>query len=485
MNRELIGLTATLWLVVAGSGLAQVVDYRSTLRVGEVHLTSAPEVHLPQMYEDIEILRRILHRTLLEQYGFASSAAGKQWSHDLTPNDSVWLTRVNRHTSPPSLTEQSLHSLLTDKVYQSSLNAKDFFLGTTLHWPTHTSLAHDYSEAEGTYLKGHGVVYSLTLPPPPQDPLPAPAKSGPKPLSQWERVRKELRGEKVEAADAQRTRQDVRLADAVLKVLADNGQHFTQLGDNEQLTVAITFRGGSCVSCHAAREAQPAKPGGGTGRASDFDKPSGGKADAGGGPRSGSGGGTPGSFGGIDAFADTGAGADRVFKPDSQVQQTEVQNYLLLGDLHLKQGRAKEAVTAYQKALDLHQKPAAGKPGDSQAVHSNLTAIELQTKLAQAYLSLGDQDSARKTLHDLAGHARGVEELVQVPRGRTVGVDKPSAAGLPLPAKLIISAPKKLLTEAGAGKISYEEFKKAASVQYLTFPAPEKKPGASGSAGDK
>ena len=49
-------------------------------------------------------------------------------------------------------------------------------------------------------------------------------------------------------------------------------------------------------------------------------------------------------------------------------------------------------------------------------------------------------------------------------------------AGLELPAKLIISAPKRLLDEVGTGKMSLAEFKKAASIEFLTFPGTKSSP---------
>ncbi len=39
----------------------------------------------------------------------------------------------------------------------------------------------------------------------------------------------------------------------------------------------------------------------------------------------------------------------------------------------------------------------------------------------------------------------------------------------PLPIKLIVSAPKKLLDQVKEGKISFEEFRRQASVETLTF----------------
>jgi hypothetical protein len=39
-----------------------------------------------------------------------------------------------------------------------------------------------------------------------------------------------------------------------------------------------------------------------------------------------------------------------------------------------------------------------------------------------------------------------------------------------LPAKVCVSAPKRLLNQMRAGKISFEQFQKAATVEYQTFP---------------
>ena len=46
---------------------------------------------------------------------------------------------------------------------------------------------------------------------------------------------------------------------------------------------------------------------------------------------------------------------------------------------------------------------------------------------------------------------------------------KPKKAESPLPSRLIITVPKELLDRAGTGRISLEEFKKAATVEYLPF----------------
>ena len=50
---------------------------------------------------------------------------------------------------------------------------------------------------EGVYLKDYGVVYTVTLPPTGFDPLPAskPGSGSKTPPDDWDRIRKELRGE--------------------------------------------------------------------------------------------------------------------------------------------------------------------------------------------------------------------------------------------------------------------------------------------------
>jgi hypothetical protein len=53
--------------------------------------------------------------------------------------------------------------------------------------------------------------------------------------------------------------------------------------------------------------------------------------------------------------------------------------------------------------------------------------------------------------------------------------DKPTETkATPLPSKLVITASKKLLDDVGSGKMSFDDFKKAVSVEYVTFPAEKK-----------
>src|SRR5262249_52340089 len=155
---------------------------------------------------------------------------------------------------------------------------------------------------------------------------------------------------------------------------------------------------------------------------------------------------------------------------------SEVENHVLLGDLHLKQGRARDAITAYQKAIELNREMMEKKRRVYLDLHGlplkdvqgRLSTVELHSKLAQAYLAMGAEDKALETLKNVSEYAREAEALAQTPTGPgEAGLSKPAPATttVPLPPKLVISVSKKLLDQAGSGKIGFEAFRKAASVE--------------------
>jgi tetratricopeptide (TPR) repeat protein len=177
---------------------------------------------------------------------------------------------------------------------------------------------------------------------------------------------------------------------------------------------------------------------------------------------------------------------------------------VLLGDLHLKQARHQEAVAAYQKAVDIYQKAFDSRrkagldltgqlPAD---VKNYLTALELYTKLAQGHQATGDGGKALKDLKKISEYSQEMEQLYQsvqkhqqaraaaalnflAAAGRSPG-DGAEAPAIPLPCKLIVSVSKKALASAGTGKLSFDEFKKGATVQFLNFPAPRSSPAPAG-----
>lgn len=195
---------------------------------------------------------------------------------------------------------------------------------------------------EGGYLKGYGVVYTVTLPPrlwPNQHAASAPGRTAAvdRP-SLWEEVRSELHGDAPQAPPAV-TRETPRTDDVLLRALFDNGGNFRHLGERENLALIVTFppRGENVSSTRTTfgMAAGPASPYVTT----------------------------------VENELETAASNER--------------NSELLGDLHLKQGRIDDAIKAYRKAAE------GGK-----------ASAELSTKLAQAYLAARDLEAAREALNE-------------------------------------------------------------------------------------
>src|SRR5262249_45649518 len=87
----------------------------------------------------------------------------------------------------------------------------------------------------------------------------------------------------------------------------------------------------------------------------------------------------------------------------------------------------------------------------------------LHRKLAQAYLMQEKIEKARSHLDQAIALLKEAEDAKSKPAPAV----KPETA--PLPVKMIISVPKKLLDQAGEGKMTFEEFCRQASVETLRF----------------
>jgi tetratricopeptide (TPR) repeat protein len=416
---------------------------------------AAKEASVPasqkQMYEDIEILRRLLNRKLVSEYAPAKAVAespetwwipladGTLRTNNLQPYDNRYellgtgnpLAGYETSIGTLGLGMPSLRTGITGYPYNTSnpYGIANPYLGITvfqdqlnvnpsrglrLGWTLHRG--HDrILDTEGTYLKGQGVIYTLTLPRPQHDPRAGAGKPAAKPISDWDRIRSELRNEKPKPEEKEQPQKEPSLVDIILKVLAENGRHFAQLGDDESITVIVTLRSDDPVPARSA----------------EADKE--------------------------DAAALLAEGAQAVKEGEKTAREagasspTSAHDYELLGDLQLKQGKYDEAAKAYQQALEL-------KPASKQAA-------ALYRKLAQAYLGLGKDGDARQTIDKALEAAKAGQAEGTKPQQHG------EAAGSPLPSKLIISVPRKLLDQVATGKISMEEFTKAANVDYLTFPA--------------
>jgi tetratricopeptide (TPR) repeat protein len=316
---------------------------------------------------------------------------------------------------------------------------------------------------EGLYLPGYGYVFTLTLPAGIYQPLSGPAKPGPKPLSQWAKVRNELHGVKAKPDEAKAAPAEPALADVVLRLLADNGRHFS-LPENQQVTVAVTLRpmgAQSCIACHTA-SIPPMGGGGGSGG-----------ADRGGPAADNTAAQAPAPKGG-SAAPDLNASVflNQVDLKDADARKVEASNLTHLGDLRLRQGRTQEAIDAYRKAIELYGKLPDWKQrvasGDKEGKQYVTDVAEAYTKIAQAYLMLGQTDQAVDTLR----RAQLYWTRVAATGGNVGGPSKAAdAAPAALPEKLVISASRQMLDEVASGKLSFEDFKKRATVEHLTFPA--------------
>jgi tetratricopeptide (TPR) repeat protein len=300
---------------------------------------------------------------------------------------------------------------------------------------------------EGVYVPGYGVVFTVTLPPPAQDPLPAAeAAKAPAALSEWDRTQRQLRGEWT-FEHAPPPPKEPPLGEVLLRVLAENGKHFTALRDDEQLTVAVVFRGSRAAprAANAPSTTQPAN-------ANVIGAMSGSVNIAG---------------GGTHTFAGQNA------PPPAQTAR----DLELLGDLHLKQGQSQQALEAYLKALTTldaeWRKTDLNNADEDQLIAQFQRRIgDLYAKQAQAQLEAGRLDEARQLL-DKAKASRE--------RAGKSAAEKPAAAkpaGPTLPARLTISATKRLLDQVGSGTISFDEFRKAARIESVPATGAPDKPAA-------
>jgi hypothetical protein len=378
-----------------------------------------------EQYEEIEVMARLLDRGLIRdaRVGHLTDSMG---SVAFSPDGKV-------------LTSEG-----------ASGNVRFWDAATGKQFAAHGA-AH-FSGAQGVYLKGQGVVYSLTVPLHFQKPVAGPDKPAPKEPTEWERVRRELRGEKVEAAKPHEPGGSS-IADAVLKVLADNGKNLTRLPDGESVTVAITLPATqACVQCHTGSGSGMMRGG-----APGMMPP--------GVPPTGSGGGAPGGLGRSGGGGVPGGeapGGGRV-ESETDTSRAEFRKYALLGDLAMKQHDYNQAVEAFMKAAGVYKEV----PHEADA---QLEVIEVGSKLARALMALGKKAEAERVVQSIA---KMTDRLAG-----TVAPAKPAEGKqqMPLPAKLIIKVPKALIDQMGPGKMTFEEFRKAASVEHLTFDKPTENP---------
>lgn len=425
--KRTFALAVTAWALVYGSAAAQQSSVPGT-DLSRYVFAAKDAVPTP---EEVEIFRRILDRSL------QTWKANGTWREGVLTTDGLaaerWRRAAIAGTANTMLWDiAALQNPTQTAALQNPIQGvwfNDLDLGRT--YPQTPELP----RPEGTYLKGYGVVFTITLPWDGQNPIGEPAKAASKPQSEWEKVRKELRGEKSEP-EKKETAQSPALADTVLKVLAENGRHFAQMTGNERVTVAITLR-------PAAPEAVVRRGVSNTLAEMVISSQ-------------------------WSEAIHRGSAQKQDFDKEYAIKKQEALNYVRLGDLRTNEKRYQEAVDAYYKAtrsyekmLELRRQAGNSIPDPIRGLLIDISvACDVYNKLAQTYYSLGENDKARNTLQAVA---KAYERFQLRPAPK----EKETPAKATLPGKLTISATKQILDQVGAGQMSFAEFRKAATVEYV------------------
>jgi tetratricopeptide (TPR) repeat protein len=462
------------------------------LALGQTRDSGVVERRLPDsrlQAEDVEVMRRLLkdtlQRTLHARAGsvpLVVSREGELYNIANPPTD--WNTPAlswiqNQNPWIPNQNDSLFNAQPQQAPQQSPANGDCWI--------------------EGSHLNGYGVVYGIQLPVHFIDRGKRGAAPASKPMSQWDRIQKELRGENVPVEPKGNQSEPETIVDTILKTIAENGQHLSELlqavpktptAANERLTVVVTVRQGQrCEVCHSGHAAAGQAPReehtllldhGADGRRTIYSNLA-------------------------NAWVAQQPGTASVSPNSSPRGDKEANDQVLLGDLHVKQGRYKEAVSAYKAALEKNHGPGeqlnmtelalaalAQNQGAGGQLNSDLARVEIASKLAQAQNAAGDQKGALDTVAKVRELSQLAEIKARENRAgstsarftRELGYKEQSAAG-ELPSKLTITVAKSDLDAFHAGEIDLERFKKAATVDIQVFlpkatPAQAPGPDASG-----
>jgi len=394
------------WLI--SCGLVCLTPALIEAQTAKIQAEIDTELAQARAYEDIEIMRRLLQRKLA---GFAQSC--RQCHQASGAPQALFL--YDRAASMATGRDDARTSN-TDAGSIGSYVAGDFSLQ---HHGVHAA-ASESIPVDGHYLKGTGIVMQAQLPASLLQFLPAsPApKKQPQPPSEWEVIRKQLRGEKAEASAVvddfhSRIPEGANLQDVLVKILAEHGKHFQSLADNERLTLTVTFRPQKDVPSGAMSGGAMSDMGGAGGSAMSNTQP---------------------AMAGMMA-----SGVPQVGPRSSS------KDYELLADFRMRQGQYADAAKTLEKAIELNT--------------DSSRAAGLYRKLASALLL---QSPSNQHTLDRAN------DLLR----KAMGIKPPPAPALktPLPTRLVISASRSALDKASAG--SLDDFRRQLTITWLRFDHP-------------
>lgn len=196
------------------AGLGQAPSRSDDLTSSTLRLTRAiSETAVNDIYEDIEIMRRLLARKLAGRDGMTGAG---------TVSYPYFLNYLNQ--ANPNQQSQNLDS---NQRFAPTINQSGASTGFG-------------GPVEGVYLGGKGVIFTVTMSTGNREVMPTKGVAAPAVTSEWERARQALHGENPEPTTKPDPVQPS-IADVVLKVLAENGKHI-RVRDDEDVTVVVTLR---------------------------------------------------------------------------------------------------------------------------------------------------------------------------------------------------------------------------------------------------
>jgi tetratricopeptide (TPR) repeat protein len=418
MRRWLISLG--LVFAVPGLALPQTVKIQADIE---------KELQQTRIYEDIEIMRRLLQRRIV---GFMNSC---QKCHATVAGE-------------PSLPSDPFTSTATEGSGKIFVNERNYDTGIVgsgrVVWHPDgggrvlRTASSDTISLDGVYIPGQGVILQAHLPPWVTSMTREPRGQAPKKpaetINDWDLIRRQIRGEKIEGRSGPADDpHEVTIQDVLVRALAEYGKHI-RLAENERLTLAVTFR-------HAAGDQHASSV-----RYSAVEALAA-IGDVDGGPAAGIGLGDKGGGGptssGLGPMGPKGSGGGPMGPPSSS------RDYELLADLHIKQGRYQEAIKTLRKAAEINSDPN--------------RHVSIYRKLASAQLLLNQSDPSQKTLDE-------VMELLQKAKASAKAGAAPPAPRLYLPQRLTITASQPALQKATTSNL--DAFRSQISLVWLRFDHP-------------
>jgi hypothetical protein len=240
LGRGLSALSAlALWTAAGAASPHQEPDFpRNSIEPHIVGRVEKPEVEQPRqlrlVYEDVEIYRRLLLKTL-------------------QPYVNEVINLKTQNAKSPESTVNSSHASYFSGVYDATstkyLQSHPWLGGASAH----ASIGIGQLNVEGVFLPSSGIVISATLPLSfaPQEKK---IQAEPKTITEWERTRRELRGEQIDKSEEKQTKSPPDILEAALHSLASNGHHLSGLLPSEKISIVLTFRGlraQQCTVCHS------------------------------------------------------------------------------------------------------------------------------------------------------------------------------------------------------------------------------------------